>query len=144
MSQIKFYILYNFIKLMKFYQKYYLNLDLEKININNKEIPLSSISSIKNSFYGKPPEYIYTPENSEKKIKIGYNDDIFLKLTITKNNLTLDNLDKTLKDELIKNILSFYCREAILHKGFEISNFDISNEIEMIGIKKHKKISKNI
>ena len=135
LSQIKFYILYNFIKLMKFYQKYYLNLDLEKININNKEIPLSSISSIKNSFYGKPPEYIYTPENSEKKIKIGYNDDIFLKLTITKNNLTLDNLDKTLKDELIKNILSFYCREAILHKGFEISNFDISNEIEMIGIK---------
>ena len=46
-------------------------------------ILLSSISSIKNSFYGKPPEYIYTPENSEKKIKIGYNDDIFLKLTIT-------------------------------------------------------------
>jgi hypothetical protein len=69
LSQIKFYILYNFIKLMKFYQKYYLNLDLEKININNKEIPLSSISSIKNSFYGKPPEYIYTPENSEKKLK---------------------------------------------------------------------------
>ena len=131
--EIKFYILYTFIQMMKFYQKYYKNLDLNKTIIDSEEIPISSIYLYNNPFYGKPPIYAYKKENSEEKI--GYNDDIFLKLTITKNNLTLDKLDITFKDELIKNILSFYYKESILEKGYEISNFDISNEIEMIGVK---------
>ena len=133
--QIKFYILYTFIQMMKFYQKYYLNLDLNKTIIESKEIQLSSISLVYNPFYGKPPIYAYSNENSEEKINIGYNDDVFLKLTITKNNLTLDKLDETFKGKLIKNIMSFYYKESIFEKGFEISNFDISNEIQMIGMK---------
>jgi len=133
--QIKFYILYTFILMMKFYQKYYINLDLNKTIIDSKEIKLSSVSLVYNPFYGKPPIYAYSNENSEEKINIGYNDDIFLKLTITKNNLTLDKLDETFKGKLIKNIMSFYYRESILEKGFEISNFDISNEIQMTGLK---------
>ena len=133
-SQIKFNILYTFIKLTKFYQKYYMNLDLNKIILDSKEIPLSSISLVYNPFYGKPPIYAYPIPNSEEKNNIGYNDDIFLKLTITKNNLTLDRLDETLKKELIKNIIKFYNKESIVLKGFEVSNLYVSDEIEMIGL----------
>lgn len=134
-SQIKFYLLYSFIKLMKFYQKYYMNLDLEHTIINGQEIPISRISVPFSSYYGLPPSYTYTPENSENMISIEYNDDVFLKLTISKNNISLDSLDKKLKEELIKNILTFYFRENILEKGFEISNIDDANEFEMPGIK---------
>ena len=134
-SQIKFYMFYSYLKLMRFYKKYFKNLDLNKITIDNKEIPISSIFLVENFFYGKPPIYAYKLENSEEIINIGYNDEAFLKLTIIQNNLTLDNLDKTLKDELIKNILTFYYRDSILEKGFEISNFDIANEIEIAGLK---------
>ena len=134
-SQIKFYMLYTFLKLMKFYQRHFMNLDLNNITIDNKKIPISSIILVNNYYYGKPPIYAYKLENSEEIVNIGYNDEAFLKLTIINNNLTLDNLDKTLKDELIKNILSFYYRDSILEKGFEISNFDIANEIEIAGLK---------
>ena len=134
-SQIKFYLLYSFIKLMKFYQKYYMNLDLEHTTINGQEIPISSISVPFSSYYGLPPCYTYTPENTENMISIEFNDDVFLKLAITKNDISLDSMDKKLKEELIKNILSFYFRENIFEKGFEISNIDIANEFEMPGIK---------
>ena len=134
-SQVKFNILYTFIKMTKFYQKYYMNLDLKKVIIDSKEIPLSSISEVYNPFYGQAPIYVYTDENSKEENTIGFKDDIFLKLTIINNNLTLDRLDETFKKRLIKDILSFYYKESILEKGFEISNFDISNEIQMIGVK---------
>ena len=134
-SQIKYYMVYSFIKLMKFYQKNYMNLDLKNTIINNQTIPISSITLPFSSFYGLPPLYTYTPENSEDVISIEYNDDVFLKLTISKYIISLDSLDKILKEELIKNIFSFYFRESIIKKGFEISNIDIANEFEMPGIK---------
>ena len=55
-------------------------------------------------FYGLPPIYTYTQENSENVISIEYNDDVVLKLTISKYIISLDSLDKILKEELIKNI----------------------------------------
>ena len=134
-SQIKYFMLYSFIKLMKFYQRNYLNLDLKHTIINNKEIPISSITLPYSSFYGLPPMYTYTPENSDVPISLEYNDDIFLKLTISKYIISLDSLDKILREDLIKDIFSFYFRENNIKKGFEISNIDIANEFEMPGIK---------
>ena len=134
-SQIKYYMIYSFIKLMKFYQKNYMNLDLKNTIINNQKIPISSMTLPFSPFYGLPPLYTYTPENSEDVISIEYNDDVFLKLTISKYIISLDSLDKILKEELIKNIFSFYFRESIIKKGFEISNIDIANEFELPGIK---------
>ena len=134
-SQIKYYMIYSFIKLMKFYQKNYMNLDLKNTIINNQKIPISTITLPFSSFYGLPPMYTYTPENSENVISIEYNDDVFLKLTISKYIISLDSLDKILKEELIKNIFSFYFRESIIKKGYQISNIDNANEFELPGIK---------
>ena len=131
--QIKYNILYTFIKLMQFYQKYYMNLDLNKTIIDSKEVHLSNISVVSNPFYGKAPIYSYLNNNNENTI--GFNDDIFLKLTIIKNNLTLDKLDETFENVLIKNILGFYYKEKISEVGFEISNSDSNEEFEMIGVK---------
>ena len=61
--------------------------------------------------------YTYTPENSENVISIEYNDDVFLKLTISKYIISLDSLDKILKEELIKNIFCI--------KNHRISHFFI-------------------
>ena len=132
--QIKFDILYTFIKMMKFLQKYYNNIDLNKTIIDSKEIPFSNIFIKYNPFYGKPPIYSYKNENDDKENLIGFNDDIFLKYTIIKNDLTFDKLDETFKGELIKNILTFYYKEKISEIGFEISNSENNDEFQMIGV----------
>ena len=132
--QIKFQILYNFLKIIKFYQRIYMNIDLTKIKIDSKEIPITSINLMKNPFYGKPPIYYYTDINTGEDINLGYNDDIFLKKTITQNNLTLNEMDDKIKD-IIKNILKFYYKLSIFEKGFEISNIDIASEFEMLGVR---------
>ena len=132
--QIKFQILYNFIKIIKFYQKNYINLDLTKTINDSKEIPISSIDISNNPFYGKPPIYYYTDASTGKKITIGYNDDIFLKKTILQNHLTLKDMDDKIK-ELINNSIKFYYKLNILEKGFEISNIDNENNIGIFGVK---------
>ena len=115
-GKIKYYMIYSFIKLMRFYQKNYMNLDLKNTIINNQKIPISSMTLHFSSFYGITPVYTYTQENSENMNSIEYNDDVFLKMTISKYIISLDCLDKILKEELIKNIFSFYFRENIIKK----------------------------
>ena len=125
-----FNILFIFMKMIKFYKKYLKDIDMTNVMINNSEIPINLISTKPNIYYAKPPNFIYEDPNTNEKIEIGYNDEIYLKKFINNNDLTLDKMFVRLKNTLIPNILLFYYKTAKLQKGYEISN--IANDTVML------------
>ena len=122
-------ILFIFMKMIKFYKKYLKDIDMTNVTINNSEIPINLISTKSNIYYAKPPNFVYEDPNTNEKIEIGYNDEIYLKKVIINNDLTLDKMFVRLKNTLIPNILLFYYKTAKLQKGYEISNIANDNVI---------------
>ena len=118
---INFNISYIFMKMIKFYQKYFKDIDMTKVIINGNEIPINSISIKPNIYYAKPPNFVYEDPNLKEKVELGYNDEIYLKKFIINNDLTLDKMLVRLRNTLIPNILLFYYKTSKLQKGYDIS-----------------------
>ena len=138
---INFYILYSFMKLIKYYKKYYKDIDLTKVTINDKIIPINSINILPNIYYGKPPQYYYKNTDTGERVVIGFNDEIYLKKLILDNDLTLDKMFCKLKKELIPNISLFYYNFSQLGKEIEISN--IINDFMLLN-KQNKPLEKEM
>ena len=119
---VNFNISYIFMKMIKFYQKYFKDIDMTKVIINGNEIPINSITVKPNIYYAKPPNFIYEDPKSKEKVELGYNDEIYLKKVIINNDLTLDKMLVRLRNTLIPNILLFYYKTSKLQKGYDISN----------------------
>ena len=122
MGLINFYILYILMKMIKFYKKYYNDIDMTKVKVKDKEVSISLINTVPNIYYAKPPEFIYEDSTTGEKVEIGYDEDIYLKKVILNNDLTLDKMMYKLNNVYIPNILVFYNRTSNLQKEFEISN----------------------
>ena len=120
-SLINFYLLFIFMKMIKFYKIYYKDIDMTTITINDTKIPISSIHTLSSIYYGKPPQYYYEDSNTGEKVQIGFNDEIHLKKLIINNDLSLDNMFNILKNEIIPNILLFYYKTNKFVKEYEIS-----------------------
>ena len=120
-SLFNFYLLFIFMKMIKFYKKYFKDIDMTTITINDTKLPISSIRTLSSIYYGKPPQYYYEDSNSGEKIQIGFNDEIHLKKLILNNDLTLDNMFNILKNEIIPNILLFYYKTSKFVKEYEFS-----------------------
>ena len=119
---VNFNISYIFMKMIKFYQKYFKDLDMTKVIINDNEISINSITIKPNIYYAKPPNFVYEDPNSKEKVELGYNEEIYLKKFIINNDLTLDKMLVRLRNTLIPNILLFYYKTSKLKKGYDISN----------------------
>ena len=119
---INFNIVYTFIKMIKFYKKYFKDIDMTKVIVTDKEVSISNINTLSNIYYAKPPEFFYEDPNTGEKEIIGFNDDIHLKKEILNNDLTLDKMFHKLKDELIPNILLFFYKTSVLGKEINISD----------------------
>ena len=126
---VNFNILFIFMKMIKFYKKYLKDIDMTVVMINNNEIPINSITTKPNNYYAKPPNFVYEDPNTNAKVEIGYNDEIYLKKVIINNDLTLDKMFVRLRNTLIPNIMLFYYKTAKLQKGYEISNIANDNAI---------------
>ena len=124
MGLIHFKIMYTFINMIKFYKKYFKDIDMNKVNIKDKEVSVLSVNTLPNIYYAKPPEFVYEDPNTKEKEIIGFDDDIHLKKLILTNDLTLDKMLYKLKNELIPNILLFFIKASKLDKEYKIpSNF---------------------
>ena len=119
---VNFNILFIFMKMIKFYKKYLKDIDISNVMINNIETPINSITTKPNIYYAKPPNYVYEDPNTNQKVEIGYNEEIYLKKFINNNDLTLDKMFVRLKNTIIPNILLFYYKTGKIQKGYEISN----------------------
>ena len=117
---VNFYILYILIKMIKFYKKYFKDIDMNNVKLNDKEVPLSFIKVSPSIYYAKPPQFYYEDQTKNERIDIGYDDDIYLKKIVINNDLTLDKMIDKLKKELIPNILSFYKKASKFGKDFEV------------------------
>ena len=122
MGLITFYILYIIMKMIKFYKKYFKDIDMTKVKIKDKEVSINLISTIRNIYYAKPPQFVYEDQTNGEKIEIGYSDEIYLKKVIMNNDLTLEKMLYKLKNEHIPNILVFFNRASKLQKEFQVSN----------------------
>ena len=139
-----FYILYILIKMIKFYKKYFKDIDMQNVKLKDKEIPTLLINVKPNIYYAKPPQFYYENQTKEEKIEIGFDDDIYLKKIIMNNDLTLDKMIYKLKNELIPNILLFYKKVSNIGKDFEVvvndfillnkNNIHISNDMKGLEI----------
>ena len=119
---INFYILYTLIKMIKFYKKYFMDIDMTKVKVKDQEVKTKLINTLTNTYYAKPPQFVYEDQNSGEKIVIGYDDDIYLKKIVINNDLTLDKMINKLTNEHIPNILIFYNKMSKLQKDFEFLN----------------------
>ena len=122
MGLINFYVLYLIMKMIKFYKKYFKDIDMTKVKIKDKEVSINLINAARNIYYAKPPNFVYEDQVNGEKIEIGYNDEIYLKKVIVNNDLTLDRMLYKLKNEHIPNILVFYRGASNLQKEYELSN----------------------
>ena len=139
MGLINFYILYILMKMIKFYKKYYNDIDMNIAKVKDKEALVSLISTVPSIYYAKPPEFVYEDITTGEKIEIGYDEDIYLKKVILNNDLTLDKMMYKLNNVYIPNILLFYNRTANLQKEFEISN----TQNDFVVLKKNNVLKEN-
>ena len=121
---INFHILYIFIKMIKFYIKYFKDIDMTKVKLKDKEVETTLINTLPNIYYAKPPQFCYEDPNTGEKEQIGYDDDIYLKKIILNNDLTLDKMFIKLKNELIPNIILFYKKTAKLEREYEMNTLN--------------------
>lgn len=119
---INFYILYIFMKMIKFYKKYFKDIDMTKVKIKDKEVSINLITTSSSIYYAKPPQFVFEDQTNGEKIEIGYDEEIYLKKVIINNDLTLDKMLYKLKNEHIPNILVFFNRAIELQKEYEVSN----------------------
>ena len=111
-----FYIFYILMKMIKFYKRFFSNIDLTKVKVKDKKISMNLIDTIHNKYYAKPPKYCYNNPDTGKSEYIGYNDDIYLKKFIVNNDLTLDKMLDKLKNEIIPKVLSFYQKTCVYQR----------------------------
>ena len=101
---------YNIMKMIIFYNKYF-NINefkLSEIKFNNKTIDINIIEEEENIFYGKPPCYYYiNSENDNKKEVIGFNEEIYIKKFLIKNQIKYEDLLNKFKKENIPHLSSF-------------------------------------
>ena len=135
-------LIYNIMKMIKFYNKYFNSNEFELSKIKLKDDKIIDINSIKeeeNIFYGKPPIYYYINKDQEnKKEIIGFNEEIYIKKFILKYQIKYDDmLDKFKNQNLPKiNQFIFYFKNQMLNnKGENFSGINIYlNLLRNIGI----------
>ena len=137
-----FKLLYNIMKMIKFYNKYFNSSEfkLTEFKINNEiTIDINSIETEDNIYYGKPPIYYYINKdnnNDKKKEIIGFNEEIYVKKFILKNQIKYDDMVEKFKIENIPKISQF-----ITYFKNQITNNESEN---MSGINIYVNILKNI
>ena len=139
---IVFKLIYTIMRMIKFYNKYF-NADtfkLTEFKLNdNKIIDINNIEEKENNFYGKPPIYYYINKDQDNKIEIiGFNDEIYIKKFILKNEIKYDQIIDKFKNQNLPKIndFIFYFKNQILNnKGENFSGINIYlNLLRNIGI----------
>lgn len=127
-----FKLLYNIIKLIKFYSKYFNTSEFKftefQLN-NNKIIDINDIEEEEILFFGKPPSYYYiNKEEENKKEIIGFNEEIYIKKFIIKNQIKYDEMiDKFKKNNIpkIAEFLIFFQKQKESNKTGDLCGISI-------------------
>ena len=102
-------IIYNLIKMIKYYRKYLINKDLNITKHKDNDIQIARIQNKKDNFYGKIPTYVLKDDkNPLFKEEIPFNEDLFIKKFIYDKKLSLDNMVNDLNNKYIPETLEFY------------------------------------
>ena len=103
--------IYNIIKIIKYYDKYFNTSEfkLTEVKINDgKILNMTDIEEEENIFYGKPPIYYYiNKENENKKELIGFNDEIYIKKFIIKNQIKYKERIENFKNNIFPQLNQF-------------------------------------
>ena len=101
---------YNIIRIIKFYKKYLNdpNFNISTFENNEKKYKISEIEEEQNNFFGKPPSYyIIDKENSDNKIKLGFNDEIYIKKFLLEYEINLEDTITNFKNKYLQQLSSF-------------------------------------
>ena len=110
LGNILFKEIYNIIRAIKFYNRHFTNnIDLLNVDINGEKINIKEIQEIDNINFGKPPNYsIIDKEDSNKKIIIGYNDEIYIKKFLLNNKINYKSMIDKYKSQYWTHLSSFF------------------------------------
>ena len=131
---------YNIIRIIKFYKKYLNdpNFNISTFENNDKKYKISGIEEEQNNFFGKPPSYyIIDKENSDNKIKLGFNDEIYIKKFLLEYEINLEDIITNFKNKYLKQLSSFISKLKENNKNSknDIGGLDIYlNILKIIGL----------
>ena len=127
-----FKLLYKIMKMIKFYNKYFNTSEfkLTEFKFNNEiTIDINSIEKEDNIYYGKPPIYFYiNKENENKKEIIGFNEEIYVKKFILKNQIKYDEIVEKFKNQNIPKInqfITYFKNQIVNNENENISGINI-------------------
>ena len=122
LGRLYFKQIYNLIRMIKFYNENFNDKDFNTmtIDINGKKLEIQNIKEEDNIYFGKPPCYYITEEEtSEKKEIIGYNDEIYFKKFIFTNKINYNDIIDSFKTKYWPYLSSFFLtlKEKIHYKN---------------------------
>ena len=140
--------IYNLIRMIKFYDENFNEKDFNNmtIYINGKKVEIQNIKEEDNIYFGKPPIYYITDEESpDKKEIIGYNDEIYFKKFIFTNKIYYKDIIDNFKNKYWPNLSSFFSnlKEKIHYKNKNDNNDAMKginiyiNLLKIIGLSKN-------
>ena len=111
---------YNIIRIIKFYKKYFNdpNFDISSFENNGKKYKISEIEEEQNNFFGKPPSYyIIDKENSDNKINLGFNDEIYIKKFLSEYEINLEDTITNFRNKYLNQLSSFISKLKEINKN---------------------------
>ena len=102
---------YNLIRMIKFYKENFAIDDFNLYTIDNggKKLNIEEIQEEENNYFGKPPSYyLIDKENPENKEVIGYNDEIYIKKFLLKNNINYNDMIENFKNKYWYHLFSYF------------------------------------
>ena len=131
---------FNIIRIIKFYKKYLnnSNFDISTFVNNGKEYKISEIEEEQNNYFGKPPSYyIIDKENSNSKVNLYFNDEIYIKKFLIEYEINLEDTITNFKNKYLKQISSFLSKLKEINKNSknDMGGLDIYlNILKIVGL----------
>ena len=103
--------IYSIMKMIKYYKKYFNpnEFNLTEIKLDNEKIlNIEKIEQETNIYYGKPPIFYYIDKDHDNKKEIlGFNEEIYIKKFLFKNQIKYDEIIDKFKNKDFQHLLHF-------------------------------------
>ena len=134
----------NMIRLLKYYKKYLKNINLNNINLEEKEYKIDSIFKENSKYYAKTPKFYFNIDPLNKK-KFGFNEEIYIRKFINNYELNIQKLKVILIENYEKKLIKYYSNFLSSNNlNIYIKILNLSIEYNFENIEKYDNNSLNI
>ena len=134
----------NMIRLLKYYKKYLKNINLNNINLEEKEYKIDSIFKENSKYYAKTPKFYFNIDPLNKK-KFGFNEEIYIRKFINNYELNIQKLKVILMENYEKKLIKYYSNFLSSNNlNIYIKILNLSIEYNFENIEKYDNNSLNI